>query len=684
MRQNVRKILIFAIFLAVFFVFPNSSALSRKTEFPKIANYFLKWTIEDHEVPALAKWDLLVLDMEVQENSRENLKKIRQLNPKIIILAYITSQEANADIYNSPWSSKATLRKKLINNIDDSWWLKDNNNTRISFWPGTNMLNLSNYAGVNNQGKRWNDFLPEFVKNEIISTGLWDGVMYDNIWGDIVWVDNKISIDGSGQIKSINKTNTAWANGVKKMLIKTRQLFGPNYLILANGRVHLAYQDALNGVLFESFPAEWESSGDWGKILTTYSDIQKVNQSPQASIINSSDSSQYSYQKVRFGLGSALLGNTSYFSFDFGPSDHSQTWWYDEYDVNLGKAQSAPYNLLDKNNSSYKKGLWRRDFEKGIVLVNSTDVEQTYVFKNEEFERLNGSQDRSVNNGSVINFIKMRPNDGVILFKKNSIVSTIKNSSFNNGDFIRVFDYEGRQTRSSFFAYLENFPVNSQILISDIDDDGYDETLVNSKGIISIYKNGVKINEFKPYDGLFKGEISFAVADLNDDGTKEIITGAGQGGGPHVRIFSKEGRLLTGGFFAYDQNFRGGVRVAVMDLDGDGNKEVITAAGLGGGPHIRVFDKDGRPLTGGFFAYEQNFRGGVSLATGDVNGDGEREIITAPGQGMRPEIKIFTKDGKFLKSFLAYESSFTSGLRVMSDDLESDGIFEILSGTISF
>lgn len=684
MRQNVRKILIFAIFLAVFFVFPNSSALSRKTEFPKIANYFLKWTIEDHEVPALAKWDLLVLDMEVQENSRENLKKIRQLNPKIIILAYITSQEANADIYNSPWSSKATLRKKLINNIDDSWWLKDNNNTRISFWPGTNMLNLSDYAGVNNQGKRWNDFLPEFVKNEIISTGLWDGVMYDNIWGDIVWVDNKISIDGSGQIKSINKTNTAWANGVKKMLIKTRQLFGPNYLILANGRVHLAYQDALNGVLFESFPAEWESSGDWGKILTTYSDIQKVNQSPQASIINSSDSSQYSYQKVRFGLGSALLGNTSYFSFDFGPSDHSQTWWYDEYDVNLGKAQSAPYNLLDKNNSSYKKGLWRRDFEKGIVLVNSTDVEQTYVFKNEEFERLNGSQDRSVNNGSVINFIKMRPNDGVILFKKNSIVSTIKNSSFNNGDFIRVFDYEGRQTRSSFFAYLENFPVNSQILISDIDDDGYDETLVNSKGIISIYKNGVKINEFKPYDGLFKGEISFAVADLNDDGTKEIITGAGQGGGPHVRIFSKEGRLLTGGFFAYDQNFRGGVRVAVMDLDGDGNKEVITAAGLGGGPHIRVFDKDGRPLTGGFFAYEQNFRGGVSLATGDVNGDGEREIITAPGQGMRPEIKIFTKDGKFLKSFLAYESSFTSGLRVMSDDLGSDGIFEILSGTISF
>ncbi|MBI2469163.1 MAG: hypothetical protein HYV62_15325, partial [Candidatus Rokubacteria bacterium] len=45
-----------------------------------------------------------------------------------------------------------------------------------------------------------------------------------------------------------------------------------------------------------------------------------------------------------------------------------------------------------------------------------------------------------------------------------------------------------------------------------------------------------------------------------------------------------------GSFFAYDAAFTGGVRVASCDLTGDTHAEVITGAGPGGGPHVRVFD----------------------------------------------------------------------------------------------
>ena len=38
------------------------------------------------------------------------------------------------------------------------------------------------------------------------------------------------------------------------------------------------------------------------------------------------------YQRVRFGLGTTLLGD-GYFSFDFGTENHAQTWVYDEYDA---------------------------------------------------------------------------------------------------------------------------------------------------------------------------------------------------------------------------------------------------------------------------------------------------------------------------------------------------------------
>ena len=86
MFRFFRFINIFVSLLVFCFIINISELRAASNTYPKKANYFLKWTIANHEVPELAKWDLLILDMEVQENSRANLKKIRQLNPDIIIL----------------------------------------------------------------------------------------------------------------------------------------------------------------------------------------------------------------------------------------------------------------------------------------------------------------------------------------------------------------------------------------------------------------------------------------------------------------------------------------------------------------------------------------------------------------------------------------------------------------------
>ena len=69
-----------------------------------------------------------------------------------------------------------------------------------------------------------------------------------------------------------------------------------------------------------------------------------------------------------------------------------------------------------------------------------------------------------------------------------------------------------------------------------------------------------------------------------------FAVGAGDGGGPRVRVFYD----LRGGqatdIFAYDPGFRGGVRVALADLTGDGTPDLVTAPGPGMPPLIRVFD----------------------------------------------------------------------------------------------
>jgi hypothetical protein len=84
------------------------------------------------------------------------------------------------------------------------------------------------------------------------------------------------------------------------------------------------------------------------------------------------------------------------------------------------------------------------------------------------------------------------------------------------------------------------------------------------------------------------------------------------------------------------------VRVAVADVNGDGMPDVITAPGPGGGPDIRVFDGRTGALIQEFMAYDPNFTGGVYVAAGDVNGDGKADIITGADAGGGPHVKVFS------------------------------------------
>jgi len=186
---------------------------------------------------------------------------------------------------------------------------------------------------------------------------------------------------------------------------------------------------------------------------------------------------------------------------------------------------------------------------------------------------------------------------------------------------------------------------------------------------------------FLAYDQNFDGGFSIATCDLNGDGENEIVTGAGQGGRPQVRTFDARGYpKFTPGFYAYNENFDKGINIACDDLDNDGYAEIVTAPKYGGGPFIRIFDRFGNAkFTPGFYAYSKDFKGGVNIAVGDIDGGGLKEIITAPGPGGGPHVRIFNRIGRTLNlDYFPFHKNFKGGVKLSAADVDGDNKDEIV------
>jgi hypothetical protein len=109
----------------------------------------------------------------------------------------------------------------------------------------------------------------------------------------------------------------------------------------------------------------------------------------------------------------------------------------------------------------------------------------------------------------------------------------------------------------------------------------------------------------------------------------------------------------------------------------DNYDEIVTGAGPGGGPLVRVVQRNANPLQeaslGAFYAYGKTFTGGVNVTTCNADG-GADEIVTAPAVGAAPLIRTFGLDGSIKrKSFLAYDTSMKAGVHVACGGTMSRG-----------
>ncbi len=643
-------------------LFPRISSALRVS--PRRANYFLGWEIPSAKVQELAKWDLLILDMETQVNSLANLRKIKELNPEIIILAYITPQEIKADAA----TSYSIMRRKLVSGISPNWYLTDTSNNKKTFWPGTWMLNVADNAPQVN-GVRFNQYLAQFVSKEILSTGVWDGVFYDNAWADVKWV--------AGDNADLNKDglqdtdiDAHWREGMRSIYLETRRLVGLKFIIMGNATTDV-YKNDLNGIMLESFP-----SMGWKETMRVYAANQQGSAQPRFMVINANTGNKgnsQSFQKFRFGLASTLLLDGHY-SFDMGDQTHNETWWYDEYDVELGQPLGGPLSL--NNKPKFEEDVWRREYENGIAVVNATGVSQD-IDLGGEYEKITGLQDKNINNGAIVSQLNLSAKDGVVMLRT---FQTLKNIVFGNGNFIRFFDIKGNRSRNGLFIYEEGAAGGAKIYRGDLDGDSTEEKIVVSGQKVQIFNSLGQIwFEGFPFAGNYKGELNIAVGKLAGQNTKSIVVSQNKGG--QVVIYNYHGRVVRENIFPLGKNYKAGLSVAVAEdvaASADKNGQIVVGVGNGNRPEVVIYNNNLSKINKRFFVDIYRLKGELNVAVGDLNGDRFKEIIVAFDAGKSKQIKIYNLAGKLLSQFKVSTSFATGPVSVGAVDVDFDGKDEVV------
>lgn len=248
------------------------------------------------------------------------------------------------------------------------------------------------------------------------------------------------------------------------------------------------------------------------------------------------------------------------------------------------------------------------------------------------------------------------------------------------GPHVRI--YKKTNLQNQFFAYKENSRSNLSLAAGNLNNDSEPKIIVGLGAgdypWVKIFDQNSNLkHQFTAYNPNFRGGVEVGLGDVDGNGTLDIVTGAGRGGGPHIRIFTADG-ILINHFFAFEKNDRSGIELVCADITGDGVDEIIVSK-KSGIPVIKIFNMDGK-LISEFLVNDKNLKNGMHLAAGDIDNDKQLEIIVGAGPGHMPEVMIFNFDGELKRKFLAYNQNFKGGVFVSMGDVDADGQNEIITG----
>jgi Hypothetical glycosyl hydrolase family 15 len=347
------------------------------------------------------------------------VQAIKAKNPNTLVFLYTNSNELHY-ISSGAW---LTYQQKL-----DSmkWWLYSDsamkNKVTSTYGPGYYIINNTLATPKDSNGDDAIDWITKFyVSNYYTPNPNIDGFFMDNtFWHP--YVDGDWNRSGTVLPKSSAQAGTALRQGYARYYNLARSLMPASKYQIGNvtdwgdpSATIPEYQGLLNGGVMEAYIGKsWsvETYSSWATMMAMYNKVMGALAEPKLAIFNQWGNPT-DYQALRYGLGSCLL-NDAYHSFTSTAAGYTGVVWFDEYDANLGQGNAPP-------TAAWQSGVWRRDFDNGIVLVNPKGNGPKTVTVEAGFVRLRGTQDPVTNSGQSVTTVTLKDRDGIILMRTSPI-----------------------------------------------------------------------------------------------------------------------------------------------------------------------------------------------------------------------------------------------------------------------
>ena len=178
-------------------------------------------------------------------------------------------------------------------------------------------------------------------------------------------------------------------------------------------------------------------------------------------------------------------------------------------------------------------------------------------------------------------------------------------------------------------------------------------------------------NGFFTFEDGIAGGVKIYNGDLNGDGVREKIVAAG----PRLRIFNAEGRLWFDDY-PYGGDYRGELNIAVGHLAGESAAQILVAPSAGGA--IFLYNFHGGLLKEEIYPLGRKYQGGFSVAIGNVDGGETGEAIVGTGRGRASEVLVYDSElNKIKKRFYPFDRRPASGVSVAVGDFKGVGSEQI-------